>query len=582
MRLPTEDNINYGVGKGKGRPVYFATGKPQGLGKYKNRSEGVASTAGKFASAFALAAQEYKGINDSLANLYKQKALSAYKLGIDNPGVCQTAPNLAPYFYEEDNWVDDMHLAAAALYQLTGEKKYLDQSIKFGLDEKVTPWMGKDTARHYQWYPFHNFGHYELAMKSDPKTRSEFIGFYKEGIERVWNKGKGNGFFRGIPFIWCSNNLTTSFTIQCVLYRQLSGDKSYEEFEQSNFDWLLGCNPWGVSMVYGLPAGGITPKDPHSAFTHLHNFPINGGLVDGPVYGTIYKGLKGITLFHPDQFAAFQSNLVVYHDDYGDYSTDEPTMDGTASLVYLLAAEEYKSYGNKVTKDSQGAIIRGDRTKKKIALVFTGDEFADGGAVIRKTLKKTNIKASFFFTGRFYANPAFKTLIQRLKQDGNYLGAHSDQHLLYCDWTKRDSLLVTQKQFTDDLAENYRKMEGFGIHKKDALFFLPPYEWHNKKIVEWTRAEGLQLINFTPGTRSNADYTYPEQTNQYVSSEKIHQSILDYELMNSNGLNGFILLVHIGTDQRRTDKYYTHLENLITLLKSKGYSFVKADKITTL
>jgi len=30
----------------------------------------------------------------------------------------------------------------------------------------------------------------------------------------------------------------------------------------------------------------------------------------------------------------------VYHDDYGDYSTNEPTMDGTASLIYLLASME--------------------------------------------------------------------------------------------------------------------------------------------------------------------------------------------------------------------------------------------------
>jgi hypothetical protein len=46
----------------------------------------------------------------------------------------------------------------------------------------------------------------------------------------------------------------------------------------------LGCNPWGTSMVYGLPSNGDTPVDPHSAFTHLKNYPIDGGLVDGPVY----------------------------------------------------------------------------------------------------------------------------------------------------------------------------------------------------------------------------------------------------------------------------------------------------------
>jgi endoglucanase len=58
------------------------------------------------------------------------------------------------------------------------------------------------------------------------------------------------------------------------------------------------------------------------------------------VYTSIYNNLIGITLNQPDEYAVFQSKLAVYHDDYGDYSTDEPTMDGTASLVYLLAAKE--------------------------------------------------------------------------------------------------------------------------------------------------------------------------------------------------------------------------------------------------
>jgi endoglucanase len=89
----------------------------------------------------------------------------------------------------------------------------------------------------------------------------------------------------------------------------------------------------------------------------------------------------------------------------------------------------------------------------------------------------------------------------------------------------------------------------------------------------------LQNGPFTPGTRSNADYTYPEMGAKYVSSDNVQKSILDYEINDPKGLNGFILLVHIGTDQRRTDKYYLYLDNLITILKAKGYSFVKAEKI---
>jgi endoglucanase len=89
----------------------------------------------------------------------------------------------------------------------------------------------------------------------------------------------------------------------------------------------------------------------------------------------------------------------------------------------------------------------------------------------------------------------------------------------------------------------------------------------------------LQLVDFSPGTRSNADYTFPEMGNKYVSSDVIMHSILQYEKQSTNGLNGFILLVHIGTDPRRTDKFYDHLPELINELKKKGYEFVKIDEL---
>jgi endoglucanase len=343
FRLPTKDSVDYGYGKGKGRPVYFVSGEVQGLGKHQNRATGTASTAGKFASAFALASGLLKSVDTEKARRYHEKSISAYEFGLKKPGVAQTAPNKARYFYEEDNWVDDMELGAAAIYQLTGEKKYRDEALKYSTKEKITPWIGADTARHYQWYPFHNFGHYELALKNSGKEKELLISYYREGIERVWNKAKSNAFYRGVPFIWCSNNLTASFAIQCYLYRQLSGDQTYAQLEQATFDWLFGLNPWGTSMVYGLPSYGDTPVDPHSSLTHLYKYSLDGGLVDGPVYGSIYNGLLGIQLGAPDEYAEFQSSLAVYHDDYGDYSTNEPTMDGTASLIYLLAAKENES-----------------------------------------------------------------------------------------------------------------------------------------------------------------------------------------------------------------------------------------------
>lgn len=229
--------------------------------------------------------------------------------------------------------------------------------------------------------------------------------------------------------------------------------------------------------------------------------------------------------------------------------------------------------------DAHGAIIRGDTSRKEIALVLTGDEFADGGITIRNTLLKHNVHASFFLTGNFYANPSFENLIRDLKQDGHYLGAHSDKHLLYADWTKRDSLLVTEKEFRRDLKNNYRRMADFGIKITDAPYFLPPYEWYNTTIAQWTKQLDLQLVNFSPGTRSNADYTYPQMGDRYVSSEVVYRSIVDYEAKDPHGLNGFILLIHIGTDPRRTDKMYDKLDTLLTELERKGYRFLKITEL---
>lgn len=221
--------------------------------------------------------------------------------------------------------------------------------------------------------------------------------------------------------------------------------------------------------------------------------------------------------------------------------------------------------------DAYGAIIRGPLSSKKMAIVFTGDSFADGGMIIRKTLWEHQVKASFFLTGNFYANSAFGQLIKDLRDDGHYLGAHSDKHLLYADWTQRDSLLVTEPEFKADLRANYERMARVGVHADDAHWFLPPFEWYNAEIVRWTASLGFQLINFSPGTLSAADYTYPDMGARYVSSDKIFRSIIDRETVDPHGFNGFILLIHIGTDPRRTDKFYNRLDSLIIILKEKDY-----------
>lgn len=582
MRIPKEDNF---YGKGFERPVYFNSGKIQQRGKFMNATTGTASTAGKFASAFSLAAKLYMDSDPVFSNRLAKKAEAAYQYGAALPGVAQTASVKSPYIYAEGNWTDDMELAAAEIDMYAKKKSgasyrdtYLRKGFSFAKQEPVTPWLGADTAHHYEWYPFINVGHNEMARAATniPSIRDSMEQFYKTGIERVWNKAKTNAFYRAIPFIWCSNNLTTSFAIQCYWYEQLTGDKQFAALGQSNFDWLFGCNPWGTSMVYGLPANGDTPVDPHSAFTHLKKYPIDGGLVDGPVYTSIYKGLIGISLQDADEYAEFQSDLAVYHDDYGDYSTNEPTMDGTASLIYLLAAKE--SNIQPAIQSALGTIIRGDTSKHEIALVFTGDEFGDGLTTIAKTLEEQNVRGSFFLTGRFYRNKSFQKGIKKLYAQKNLMGSHSDMHLLYNDWTKRDSTLVTKDSLLNDFFRSRKSIAAAGI-KEETRYFIPPYEWWNEETATWLRNAGVRTFSFTPGTTSNADYTYPELGKAYRTSEEIINNIKRFNETQPGGLNGVVLLIHAGTDPRRKDKLYDRLGELITYLKEKKYRFRRVDEL---
>lgn len=238
----------------------------------------------------------------------------------------------------------------------------------------------------------------------------------------------------------------------------------------------------------------------------------------------------------------------------------------------FLDAQAQKYDISKANKDEFGCFYRADTSKKVIYLVFTAHDFTDGKDTIIQTLNRNKIKASFFFTGDFYRN--YPQIVKELRKDKHYLGAHSNKHLLYCDWNKRDSLLVSDKELVEDLKSNYQEMSNLGIRKNKAKFFMPPFEWYNSHVVKLVKEEGITLVNFSPGTSSNADYTTPYMKN-YRSSNEILGKIYQYEKEKPNGLNGFHLLIHFGTDPERMDKLYNNLDEIIKHLKERGYSFGK-------
>jgi endoglucanase len=353
FRLPHKETVDYGWGAGSSRVVYFADGRPQGLKQYQSESNGVANLAGRYAAAMALGYQIWSdkrlqankgtGKNNSDARAFAEKLLRAgeevYALGQAKEGVQQGNSYGAPYRYAETTWADDMEWGAAELLRATGSERYLRDARRYAVLAAAESWMGKAEAGHYQYYPFMNLGHFRLYDLVDKQFRQSLAGYYREGIERTSRAGESNPYDAGVPFIWCSNNLLVALATQCSAYQTMTGDARYSEFAARQRDWLLGRNPWGVSMFTGIPAEGIYPKDVHLFGNALLKRMVRGGLVDGPVYRKVFQTLRGVTIREPDPFAAFQDERAVYHDDISDYSTNEPTMDGTASAILLWAMQ---------------------------------------------------------------------------------------------------------------------------------------------------------------------------------------------------------------------------------------------------
>jgi peptidoglycan/xylan/chitin deacetylase (PgdA/CDA1 family) len=226
----------------------------------------------------------------------------------------------------------------------------------------------------------------------------------------------------------------------------------------------------------------------------------------------------------------------------------------------------------------EGGIIRGPTSARRLALVFTGHSYAEGGETILNELARHKAKGSFFFTGDFLTNASFRPLIKRIVAEGHYLGPHSDKHLLYCPWEGPKQTLVTRAEFESDLEANLRKIEGFGVKRSQVRYFLPPYEHYNQEIADWSKAMGLTLVNLTRGTRSSADYT-GEADKNFVPSQVIYESIVRKEQEDPHGLNGFILLMHVGSGPGRSDKFPRRFGELLDYLAAKGYRFVRIDEL---
>src|SRR4051812_2097136 len=94
-------------------------------------------------------------------------------------------------------------------------------------------------------------------------------------------------------------------------------------------------------------------------------------------------------------------------------TTVASTFAGSVFVVFLSAGilNAQSAPTDHLVRDAYGEIIRGDTSVKKVALIFTGDEFAESTEPIFDTLKERKITAGFFVTGNFVRQRSLRPLL---------------------------------------------------------------------------------------------------------------------------------------------------------------------------
>lgn len=536
---------------------------------------------GKLVAALALGAQVCKSFDTAFADRLANKAEQIYRYAEEQEVVEDLFEIIEGL--QEENWRDDMQLAATQLYFLTYNKQYLKDAVTYGTSEPVPPWLFTACDPALRFYPYVNWSPYLLLQIENPQIKKDYLHNIMVSLQRARLIAQDNPFNIGVNFSENSNNKIIALHNMCLIYKQLTNDHQFVDLEESLFNWIFGCNPWGISMVTGMPDTGTTPSHPHiKSYIETDQIPV-GAVVSGAVNNTCLKDSEIDGLSFDGPYERHQTEWAVYHDHVNDHVTNQPNIDASAGLIQLLAARASsveRDYLFNYNHYDLGGINRFNPDQKQILITFTAHQYDDGFRKIASALKKHNVKAAFFFSGDFLRKSKAKRQIKKLKSQGHYIGPAGNHYFQLTDWDKSLKSDLNKTVFLNDLKENYAALKKHGISKQQAPFFNPPFELYDDNISFWCKEVGIHIIRSTPGTDSNLDYTFPEMREHYYSSRDILNKIMQVE--DKSGLNGYILQFNYGTNPARKDKLYKHLENLLMDLKREGYEFVDIFKAVKL
>ena len=200
--------------------------------------------------------------------------------------------------------------------------------------------------------------------------------------------------------------------------------------------------------------------------------------------------------------------------------------------------------------------------KKRVYLTFDDGPGAETKKIL-DVLKKENVKATFFVTGK--EDEFAKKLYKRIVKEGHTLGMHSYSHIY-------DSIYESKEAFTKDLEQIYEYLYQITGERPTFYRFPGGSSTESTQIPIQTFIQVLQEKHFT---YMDWNVISPDIGNPSITKEQMISSIME----NVNQFDTSVVLLYDSEERPLTAKA---LPILIQTLKQENYELLPMDSNTPL
>jgi hypothetical protein len=331
-RLPEADQAT--SAKGKFRPVMVAHSKCQ---------MGIVA---------AVLARAHRSIDGKRGYLAKAKAVYA-EAKASPLTTCSFESAATNAFYQDEDFVDQMKLAAAELFLASQEPQYLSDatSVVLGASSKGLSWSSVNVLAN-------------LALwDHDPPSRQAVMTEVDSYLEYAAQPGN---LWRGpSAYVWGTLNAWMAQAVAAGLRHQKAEHAASKQLVQDVLAYALGQNNWGLPFVYSnSPLYARTARELHDQIYSLSGYFPSGVFSEGPttldihcsqeVAGSVCGPGKGWVPVLSDArcrsgakddydlvpFNSTERAGAVYCDSREDYTTSEPVTYAQAVGMSLAALAE--------------------------------------------------------------------------------------------------------------------------------------------------------------------------------------------------------------------------------------------------